>query len=113
MMEKNNTKISYFYRYRDESGHTVKIEKIEAIISGRISYTQVRTILRSRFYDEFIPSMVGLPGYNDENDDLAFHDVDGFAREIFSYTDKPVTVNLTPEELAKRFEYSSSICWGW
>lgn len=114
MMEKSNTKISYLYR--DASNYKVWNE---AVIPGRISYAQVRAILRNRIDEFFVPSMVGLPektfvdlGYDENEDDHPFFEIDGYARDIFSYTNEAATVNISPTELAKRFEKIGPSGWG-
>lgn len=102
-----NTKISYLYC--DASNYK---KDNTAVIEGELSPEQQKKILSC--LDEelfFIPELVGLPEERFDAWTEDDHDWFELCDEDFSLTNDEPSVDITAEELVKRFEAASALDW--
>ena len=107
MIKSKNTKFQYLYRDADNYK-----QWNEVILAGEITDEQTETIVDACDGEYFIPEQVGLPIERpDDNITEADHCFCELYHTYINLTDDEPTVDITVDELVKRFEEAKKNGW--
>ncbi len=102
-----NTKIEYLYR--DAANFRVPNA---CVIDGLLTDAQIDGIMATLQDGEyFVPSLVGMPERREYEMSELDHDFFELTRDGFSATDEKPDVNVTPDELVRRFDGARAAGW--